>query len=69
MNDNELGGVEHDHAVAEARHARRVANIELQREAVALITQYGFFLPAPAKAFFRKLADFLQWHDLKKALK
>lgn len=44
-------------------------NKELEREACALIKQYGLFLPAPAKAFFRKLADFLQWHELKGILK
>lgn len=42
---------------------------ELEREACALIKQYGLFLPAPAKTFFRKLADFLQWHELKGILK
>lgn len=41
---------------------------ELEREAVALIRQYGFFLPAPAKAFFRKLAVFLNWQDLQREL-
>ena len=49
--------------------AKRQADLELQLEAVALIKQYGFLLPAPAKAFFRKLAVFLKWHDLTKALK
>ena len=39
----------------------------LEREAVTLYKQYGFFLPGPAKAFFRKLAIHLQWHDLMKA--
>jgi hypothetical protein len=38
---------------------------ELERQACALINQYGLWLPAPAKAFFRKLADFLNWQDLK----
>jgi hypothetical protein len=41
---------------------------ELERKAIALIKQYGFFLPKPAKAFFGELADFLQWNDLKKEL-
>lgn len=38
---------------------------DLEREAVALLRQYGLFLPAPAKAFFRKLADRLKWDNLK----
>jgi hypothetical protein len=40
----------------------------LEREAVALVRQYGFFLPAAAKTFFRRLADFLNWQELKKGL-
>lgn len=44
-------------------------NEELERQAVALIRQYGLFLPAPAKEFFRKLAEFLQWDNLKGILK
>lgn len=47
-----------------------MTNIEqglaLEREAVALYRQYGFFLPGPAKVFFRKLAIYLQWQDLMK---
>ena len=50
-----------------------MTNIEqgqaLEREAVALYQQYGFFLPYPAKAFFRKLAIHLQWQDLMKVTK
>lgn len=42
---------------------------ELEREAVALVRQYGWALPAPAKKFFRRLAEFLQWDDLKKEIK
>lgn len=38
----------------------------IECEAVALYRQYGFFLPGPAKAFFRKLAIHLQWQDLMK---
>ncbi len=38
---------------------------ELEREAYALFKQYGFLLPKPAKEFFRKLADFLNWNHLK----
>ncbi|WP_373987016.1 hypothetical protein [Duganella sp. BuS-21] len=41
---------------------------KLERQAVALVKQYGFFLPGPAKAFFRELAEFLNWHELKKEL-
>lgn len=41
----------------------------LEREAVALYRKYGFFLPDPAKAFFRKLAIHLQWQDLMKVTK
>lgn len=48
-----------------------MTNIErgqaLEREAVALYRQYGYFLPGPAKAFFRKLAIHLQWQELMKA--
>lgn len=40
----------------------------LEREAVALVKQYRFFLPQAAKDFFRRLADFLNWQDLKKEL-
>lgn len=39
-------------------------DLELESEAVALIKQYGLFLPAPAKAFFRKLAIHLKWDRL-----
>lgn len=50
-----------------------MTNIEqgqaLESEAVALYKQYGFFLPGPAKAFFRKLAILLQWQDLMKVTK
>lgn len=50
-----------------------MTNIEqgatLEREAVALYQQYGFFLPGPAKTFFRKLAIHLQWQDLMKVTK
>lgn len=41
----------------------------LEREAVALYRKYGFFLPDPAKVFFRKLAIHLQWQDLMKVTK
>lgn len=41
----------------------------LQAMACALVNQYGFFLPKPAKEFFGELADFLKWDKLKKGLK
>ena len=41
---------------------------ELEREAVALIKQYGFLLPKPAKAFFKRLAVHLKWNQLEQAL-
>jgi len=41
---------------------------ELEREAVALIRQYGLFLPKPAKAFFKRLAVHLKWNQLEKSL-
>lgn len=50
-----------------------MTNIEqgqaLEREAVALYRQYGFFLPGPAKTFFRKLAQHLHWQELLKVTK
>jgi hypothetical protein len=42
---------------------------ELEREAVALMKQYGFFLPAQAKEFFRKLATANNWQHLLRILK
>ena len=38
---------------------------ELEAKACALMRQYGFFLPGPAKTFFRELADYLNWNNLK----
>ena len=38
---------------------------ELEREAIALVRQYGVFLPSPAKAFLRKLAAHLGWTEFK----
>jgi hypothetical protein len=40
----------------------------LEAKACALMKQYGFFLPGPAKAFFRELADHLNWEHLKGTL-
>jgi hypothetical protein len=42
---------------------------ELERQAVALVKQYGWALPPPAKAFFRRLADYLNWKTLQGAMK
>jgi hypothetical protein len=44
-------------------------NTELEAKACALLRQYGFFLPGPAKEFFRELADNLNWQQLKGILK
>jgi hypothetical protein len=55
--------------LVEHRNESDAEGAELQRQAVALVKQYGLFLPAPAKAFFRKLADYLKWDDLKGILK
>ncbi|NIA56190.1 hypothetical protein HAV22_21390 [Massilia sp. TW-1] len=41
----------------------------LEAKACALMRQYGLFLPAQAKAFFRELADHLNWQHLKGQLK
>lgn len=41
---------------------------ELEAKACALMRQYGFFLPGPAKAFFRELAKHLNWKNLEGAL-
>lgn len=40
-------------------------NAELERRAVALVKQYGLFMPAPVKAFLREMAEHLNWNDLK----
>jgi hypothetical protein len=40
----------------------------LEAKACALVRQYGFFLPAPVKAFLRELAEHLGWEKLKGAL-
>lgn len=41
---------------------------DLEREALAIWKQYSFFLPASVKAFFRRLAASLNWHDLTKVI-
>lgn len=40
-------------------------NAELERQAVALVKQYGLFLPGPVKRFLRELAAHLNWNELK----
>lgn len=42
---------------------------KLERQACALMKQYGLYLPRPAKEFFRELADYLNWNTLKGILK
>jgi hypothetical protein len=44
-------------------------NEELEREAIALVRQYGFFMPVPVKGFLLKLAVHLDWQNLKGVLK
>lgn len=41
---------------------------ELEREAVALVNQYRWALPKPAKEFFKRLAEHLGWQNLKGTL-
>nr|DAD55516.1 MAG TPA: hypothetical protein [Corticoviridae sp.] len=41
---------------------------ELEREACALVKQYGFFMPSPVKKFLAKMALFLNWQELTKEL-
>lgn len=40
----------------------------LEREACALVKQYGFFMPSPVKGFLAKMAIFLNWQELQKGL-
>lgn len=66
----EYDGVDSANEILEQlRDGYAAEGIVLERQAVALITQYGLFLPAPAKSFFRKLADYLMWQNLKEKLK
>jgi len=41
---------------------------ELEREAVALVKQYGWALPKAAKEFFNRLAEHLGWENLAKEI-
>ncbi len=43
--------------------------VELEKEAVALVRQYGLLLPRGVKEFMRRLAAELNWNELTKALK
>jgi hypothetical protein len=54
-------------AMEQPAHTPEDAAIE--NEATGLIKKYGLFLPAPAKEFFRKLADHLKWNNLKEQIK
>ena len=56
-------------ALRKAALARAATDSALEAKACALMRQYGLFLPGPAKAFFRELADHLNWHNLKGILK
>jgi hypothetical protein len=38
---------------------------QLEREAIALVNQYGFWMPPPVKAFLKKMAAHLNWNELK----
>lgn len=42
---------------------------ELEREAVALWKQYGFFLPSQVRGFMLRLAAALNWQQLTEAMK
>lgn len=54
---------------AEAAKAGKEST-DLERQAVALVNQYRMVLVVapPAKAFFKRLAVFLKWSNLEKAL-
>lgn len=56
-------------ALRKAALARAQTDSALEAKACALMRQYGLFLPAPAKAFFRELADHLNWQHLKASMK
>lgn len=45
-------------------------SLELERQAVALVTKYKAMLmmAPPVKAFFKRLAVFLKWSELEKTL-
>lgn len=51
-----------------AARAQALKDSAMEAKACALMKQYGFFLPKPAKEFFRELAEFLNWQQLKKAI-
>jgi hypothetical protein len=41
---------------------------DLEKEALALVRQYGFFMPGPVKALLLKIADRLGWSEVKRSL-
>jgi len=47
---------------------RSTKDLEMEARAVTFARQYGFFLPGPAKVFFRELATYLNWQNLQKAI-
>ncbi|HYD63316.1 MAG TPA: hypothetical protein VEC35_23370 [Noviherbaspirillum sp.] len=42
---------------------------ELEREAIALLKQYGFLLPAAVRGFMRRLAVHLKWDELQRVMR
>jgi hypothetical protein len=58
-----MGGIIFVNGRGEAR-----AMDNLEQEALALVRQYGFFMPGPVKALLLKIADRLGWVELKKSL-
>lgn len=56
-------------ALKAAAHAHAAKDSAMEAKACALLRQYGFFLPGPAKEFFRELANHLNWTTLKDILK
>lgn len=42
---------------------------KLEREAIALWKQYGFFLPSQVRGFLHRLAVYLNWQQLQGAMK
>lgn len=55
--------------VRTAASAHAATDSALEAKACALMKQYGFILPGPAKNFFRELANHLNWNTLKGQIK
>jgi len=55
--------------VRAAAGAHAAKDSALEAKACALMKQYGFILPRPAKDFFRELANHLNWNTLKGQIK